>query len=108
MRQLNSASQSTCAEQVVRGPAAETRRWRFGPPGKKNREGFAAVQYDGGTSQGRRGDFSFAEVARFMSIEFLCPSCQQQLRVPDTAAGKNAKCPKCSSILSVPASSASA
>jgi|GEM_PF-1709499 len=43
-----------------------------------------------------------------MSIEFLCPSCQQQLRVPDTAAGKNARCPKCSSILSVPASTASA
>ena len=42
-----------------------------------------------------------------MPIEFLCPSCQQQLRVPDTAAGKNAKCPKCSSILTVPGSAAS-
>ena len=42
-----------------------------------------------------------------MPIEFLCPSCQQQLRVPDTAAGKNAKCPKCSTILTVPGSSAS-
>lgn len=38
-----------------------------------------------------------------MAIEFICPTCQQQLRVPDTAAGKNAKCPKCASILVVPA-----
>lgn len=38
-----------------------------------------------------------------MPIELLCPGCSQQLRVPDTAAGKNAKCPKCSTILSVPA-----
>lgn len=43
-----------------------------------------------------------------MPIEFLCQNCSQQLRVPDTAAGKNARCPKCSTILSVPASSASA
>lgn len=37
-----------------------------------------------------------------MPIEFLCPSCQQQLRVPDAAAGKNARCPNCSSIVKVP------
>jgi hypothetical protein len=43
-----------------------------------------------------------------MSIEFLCPSCQQQLRVPDTAAGKNAKCPKCTTILTVPGTSTGA
>ncbi|WP_254512241.1 zinc-ribbon domain-containing protein [Anatilimnocola floriformis] len=42
-----------------------------------------------------------------MPIEFLCPTCQQQLRVPDTAAGKNAKCPKCATILTVPGSSPS-
>ncbi|QDU25392.1 hypothetical protein ETAA8_04600 [Anatilimnocola aggregata] len=40
-----------------------------------------------------------------MPIEFRCPSCDQQLRVPDTAAGKNAKCPKCASVLAVPATS---
>lgn len=40
-----------------------------------------------------------------MPIEFRCPSCTQQLRVPDTAAGKGAKCPKCQSIVTVPAAS---
>jgi hypothetical protein len=43
-----------------------------------------------------------------MPIEFRCPSCDQQLRVPDAAAGKNAKCPKCATILAVPASSSAA
>ncbi len=43
-----------------------------------------------------------------MPIEFLCQNCSQQLRVPDTAAGKNARCPKCSTILAVPASTTSA
>jgi uncharacterized membrane protein len=37
-----------------------------------------------------------------MSIEFRCPSCQQQLRVPDDSAGKNAKCPKCGTIAAIP------
>jgi hypothetical protein len=39
-----------------------------------------------------------------MPIEFRCTGCQQQLRVPDTSAGKNAKCPKCGAVLVVPAS----
>lgn len=43
-----------------------------------------------------------------MPIEFLCSSCQQQLRVPDAAAGKNARCPKCSTILAVPGASQTA
>jgi len=38
-----------------------------------------------------------------MPIEFRCTGCQQQLRVPDESAGKNAKCPKCGAILVVPA-----
>jgi len=42
-----------------------------------------------------------------MPIEFRCTGCQQQLRVPDTSAGKNAKCPKCGAVVIVPASSAS-
>lgn len=37
-----------------------------------------------------------------MPIEFRCTSCQQQLRVPDDSAGKNAKCPKCGAIVSIP------
>jgi len=37
-----------------------------------------------------------------MPIEFNCPNCQQQLRVPDDAAGKQAKCPRCESIADVP------
>ncbi len=40
-----------------------------------------------------------------MPIEFLCSSCNQQLRVPDGAAGKNARCPKCATVLAVPAGS---
>jgi uncharacterized membrane protein len=38
-----------------------------------------------------------------MAIEFRCTGCQQQLRVPDDSAGKSAKCPKCGSIVVVPA-----
>jgi uncharacterized membrane protein len=37
-----------------------------------------------------------------MPIEFPCPRCTQQLRVPDTAAGKEAKCPKCGEIARIP------
>jgi hypothetical protein len=37
-----------------------------------------------------------------MPIEFVCEGCQQRLRVPDTSAGKQAKCPNCAAILSVP------
>jgi len=40
-----------------------------------------------------------------MPIEFKCPNCQQQLRVPDEAAGKQSRCPKCESITSVPSAS---
>lgn len=38
-----------------------------------------------------------------MSIEFTCPKCSQMLRVPDTAAGKQAKCPQCQSLVNIPA-----
>jgi hypothetical protein len=38
-----------------------------------------------------------------MPIEFICPTCQQQLRVPDDAVGKNARCPKCNASAIVPA-----
>ena len=37
-----------------------------------------------------------------MPIEFLCPSCSKQLRVPDAAAGKKAKCPSCEAICAIP------
>lgn len=40
-----------------------------------------------------------------MTIEFRCPSCNQQLRVPDESVGKNARCPKCQAIVPVPAGS---
>jgi len=43
-----------------------------------------------------------------MPIEFRCPACQQQLRVPDESAGKNAKCPKCATISAIPFASAAA
>lgn len=38
-----------------------------------------------------------------MPIEVYCESCQKKLRVPDTAAGKRIKCPKCQGVISVPA-----
>jgi phage FluMu protein Com len=37
-----------------------------------------------------------------MSIEFNCSECGQHLRVAESAAGKRAKCPKCSHINQVP------
>lgn len=43
-----------------------------------------------------------------MPIEFLCDGCQQQLRVPDDSAGKQAKCPNCSAVLTVPVASPNA
>src|SRR5207237_7773150 len=43
-----------------------------------------------------------------MTIEFRCSQCSQLLRVPDTAAGKNARCPKCQALMLVPAESVTA
>jgi phage FluMu protein Com len=39
-----------------------------------------------------------------MPISFRCSECNQLLRVPDTAAGKSARCPKCQALMTVPAS----
>lgn len=33
----------------------------------------------------------------------VCTSCQSSIRVPDTAAGRKGKCPKCGTILTIPA-----
>jgi hypothetical protein len=38
-----------------------------------------------------------------MPINVTCTQCGTTLRAPDTAAGKNIKCPKCAAILPVPA-----
>lgn len=43
-----------------------------------------------------------------MPIEFNCSGCQKKLRVADTAAGKQAKCPQCGTVALVPAASPSA
>jgi phage FluMu protein Com len=37
-----------------------------------------------------------------MPIEFRCSQCGQLLRVPETAAGKQARCPKCRMLMPVP------
>lgn len=37
-----------------------------------------------------------------MSIVFSCPKCTATLKVPDSAAGKQAKCPRCGMIVPVP------
>ena len=37
-----------------------------------------------------------------MPIEFHCPGCKKQLRVPDSAAGKKAKCPSCEMVCAIP------
>lgn len=41
-----------------------------------------------------------------MPIEFRCPQCQKLLRVGDDAAGKQAKCPSCAALVSVPSPAA--
>lgn len=38
-----------------------------------------------------------------MAIEFSCPNCHQQVRTPDSAAGKKGKCPHCQAIVLIPA-----
>lgn len=43
-----------------------------------------------------------------MTIEFRCGQCNQLLRVPDTAAGKNARCPNCQAVTMAPAGSVAA
>ena len=37
-----------------------------------------------------------------MPIEFRCSQCNQLLRVPEASAGKNARCPKCQTLMTVP------
>lgn len=41
-----------------------------------------------------------------MPIEITCTKCLKQLRVPESAAGKMAKCPECGELMSVPAGQA--
>src|SRR5690242_15410121 len=38
-----------------------------------------------------------------MTIEFHCSQCNQLLRVPETAIGKQARCPECQALMVVPA-----
>jgi hypothetical protein len=38
-----------------------------------------------------------------MPIQVLCTGCQARLKAPDTAAGKKTRCPKCQTVVSVPA-----
>ena len=40
-----------------------------------------------------------------MFIEFHCPACNQRLRVPESAGGKQAKCPGCEQINDIPMAS---
>lgn len=37
-----------------------------------------------------------------MSIQVICPSCAAMFNAPDNAAGKRAKCPKCSGTIPIP------
>ena len=37
-----------------------------------------------------------------MPIEFSCPGCSKVLRTPDTSAGKQAKCPQCGTVVTIP------
>jgi uncharacterized membrane protein/phage FluMu protein Com len=41
-----------------------------------------------------------------MAIEFRCTTCQRLLRTQDDAGGKQAKCPECGTVLTVPAKEA--
>jgi len=40
-----------------------------------------------------------------MPIEFRCTQCQKLLRVPDETAGRQAKCPACDTVLTIPSAS---
>jgi hypothetical protein len=40
-----------------------------------------------------------------MTIELNCPSSQTRIRVPESAAGKKARCPKCQAICEIPPAS---
>jgi len=40
-----------------------------------------------------------------MPIEFKCPSCGKNLRVPDESGGKKARCPQCQQITAIPLAS---
>ena len=38
-----------------------------------------------------------------MPIATACPGCKSRLNAPDAAAGKRVKCPKCATVIEVPA-----
>src|SRR5262245_4844145 len=37
-----------------------------------------------------------------MPVDVTCGGCSRKMRVPDTAAGKRIKCPKCQAVIAVP------
>ncbi|MEO1999151.1 MAG: hypothetical protein ABGZ17_28225 [Planctomycetaceae bacterium] len=37
-----------------------------------------------------------------MAIQFNCPVCTAQIRVPDAVAGKRGKCPQCATLIAIP------
>src|SRR5437762_285003 len=41
-------------------------------------------------------------------MQVTCSNCQSKIRVPDAAAGKKGKCPKCGNIIAIPAAEAPA
>lgn len=43
-----------------------------------------------------------------MPIQFQCPHCAHAMQLPDTAAGKQGKCPQCQGVVTVPAAMAAA
>ncbi|MBP86055.1 MAG: hypothetical protein CMJ64_04955 [Planctomycetaceae bacterium] len=43
-----------------------------------------------------------------MPIQFQCPHCGHSMQLPDAAAGKQGKCPKCQGVVTVPAGVAAA
>lgn len=43
-----------------------------------------------------------------MPIQLTCPGCQAKLKAPDSVAGKKNKCPKCQTVVTVPAANGKA
>jgi predicted Zn finger-like uncharacterized protein len=39
-------------------------------------------------------------------MQITCSNCQSKIRVPDSAAGKKGKCPKCGTVIAIPAAEA--
>jgi predicted Zn finger-like uncharacterized protein len=62
------------------------------------------------TSEAREGlqGLAAGEAAENWRMLITCSNCQAKIKVPDSAAGKKGKCPKCGTVMTIPAAEAPA